>query len=186
MRHSPAFTLIELIIVLALIGLLTGLGYTQFSKFQESSAQNLAMSQIKNYFNLARSLAISRQVPPGSTWTDIDSVMVSISASTKKIDVLGKNGVNLKSYLAQPADITGGVSLNFNSGVGMSVEFNKYKGDINTGGQNCRNSGGMWQDWCVELTNNQEDHQKCLETSQSGLVKVLNKHCDYQLPRGGR
>lgn len=172
MRYSPAFTLIELIVVLALIGILTGLGYTQFSKFQESSAQNLAISQIKNYFDLARSYAISRQAPTGSGWTDIDSVMVSINGSSKKIDILGKNNENLVSYLAQPVDIAGGVSLYFNSGVGLSVVFQKHKGDVKTGGENC----GDNLNWCVEL-GSQDSQYKCLVINKSGLISVDQVGC---------
>lgn len=175
MRYSPAFTLIELIVVLALMGILTGLGYTQFSKFQESSAQNLAISQIKNYYNLARSYAMSRQVPQGSGWTDIDSVMVSLNSSTKKIDILGINGANVSSYLAQPADITGGVSVNFNVGTGISVVFMKYKGDTKTGGQNCQ--GG--RAWCVETLTSQNSEKKCLAINSSGVMGVTNEACEF-------
>lgn len=176
MRYSPAFTLIELIVVLALIGILTGLGYTQFSKFQERSAQNLAISQLKNYFSLARSYAISRQVPVGSGWTDIDGVKVNVNIVTRTIDIVGVYGAEEVSYMAGgPAGIAGGVNfLLGNARQNLSVKFNKYKGDIDLTTQNC-NSGV----WCIQIQNTQDSAIKCIELNNSGLFSVKEVACSF-------
>lgn len=53
MRQQAGFTLIELMIVVAIIGILAAIAIPTFSEYQKKAADKAAMSDVRNFLGLA-------------------------------------------------------------------------------------------------------------------------------------
>lgn len=83
--HNKGFTLIEIVIVIAIIGILAAIGIPQFSKFRRSSHNALAMSDLKNAITAQEAYYAQNKRYAGSLERIIDTRDLDISPKVEMI-----------------------------------------------------------------------------------------------------
>lgn len=155
-KTSPAFTLVELMVVVSIMALLFGLGYAQYQNFNRGQVLNQAALNLKNDLRDAQNSALSGIKPTGCSGVltaykvtfnagsyDIDSEVTGCAASTKTIALPqnvtisslpllpNPNPIRFK-VLAQGTDINGSTTVTLRSSFGQTKTLTiTSSGDIN-------------------------------------------------------
>lgn len=97
--RSAGFTLLELTVVVAIVGLMLGLAMPRFTSLRDSWSVRSAMGELGAAFSLARQTAIARRAPVAVVLdTARGVVQVRGSAgSVRRISLAGSYGVSLGS-----------------------------------------------------------------------------------------
>jgi len=123
-NDKKGFTLIELMIVIAIIGILAAIAIPQFASYRERGTKSTAVSDAKNIANLIETYFSDNQsFPPTASLPDANTVVLSGQTFS-----LSKNNM-IKGYTALgPNGYTFAIS---NTQYNKSVTYNSTAGGLN-------------------------------------------------------
>lgn len=96
----PGFTLVEMLVVIAIIGIIAGIGVYAIQPFQGRASVSNAAVQLQSWLNAARSRAIRDRAPRGLRLLQGDEVQDDAGANITTL-------VTKAIFIDQPDDITG-------------------------------------------------------------------------------
>ncbi len=160
MKYSDGFTLIELMVTLAVFGIVTALAFPGFKLYQQNSNRVTQINDLVATFNLARSEAVKRNLPVSvcastdqatcsnvNNWTTgwivfVDDNLNGVTDATDGNGVFDTGAANEKTLLQAHGRLSGAnlvytdiangaVAVMFN-GRGMPTVFNAAGGKTNS------------------------------------------------------
>ena len=124
-----AFTLIELIIVFALIGLLTSLGIASYSAYNGTQSVQSGAADMQNILRTAQSRAISQVKPTSCGTNPLTGYQVDITVNSQNFTLSAMCGTKqVISSRRLPANVL------FANGSTTSVLFSLASGTVDTAG----------------------------------------------------
>ena len=113
MRNSPAYTLVEILVGITIIGLIFGFGFVSFREFSRRQALTGAAKQIQGDLRLTQELAIAGQKPEDidcdspNTLTGYNFRVNPDSSYTIEAACTGNGGTNVElKEVSLPSDIS--------------------------------------------------------------------------------
>lgn len=155
------FTLVELMVVVAVMIILTGIGAASLNKINSNQELNGLKNELIASFNLARSMAITNQLPTAMDNDSLKFVLVTMAiGGSVKVDAITAGG-NTVPYFSKNNN-----SITTNSIFGFSIE----------NGRLTNNTGVLVDDpLCFTLYLNKDpDDKKYLFIDTTGLIYEKN------------
>lgn len=107
MKNSPAYTLIEILVGITIIGLIFGFGYVSFREFSRRQALAGAVKEIKGDLRLTQALALSGSKPNGCSEYLKGYNFRVVDASSYKIEA----SCGTTTYEDKTVNLSGNVSI---------------------------------------------------------------------------
>ena len=126
--NMKGFTLIELVVVFALIGVLTSIGVTSYTVYNSTQTIQIATGDVLNLLSTAKSRALSQVKPPQCAGKTLSGYQITITAPGSSYAMTVQCGGN--SYLIEsrqlPPNITfvGGSTASIIFGVSSGTSAN--------------------------------------------------------------
>lgn len=125
---NTGFTLIELVVVLAIVGILSGMGISSSMQYNKTQVVDSAAKDFANTLQIAKSRAFTQVKPVGCTGGIISYVVTVTSATryTMRVDCVTTDDTSFRAKT-----LTGGVTL---SPTSSTITFPVLTGGANLGG----------------------------------------------------
>lgn len=123
------FTLIEILLVFAVIGIITTITVTSFGTYSASQTFGTGVSEFANFMSITRSKSISQVKPSVCSSATLEGYMVALTSSTDYVqDVICGGNIYQISKKKLPGQVT------FLTGSASSITFDVSTGTVkNTG-----------------------------------------------------
>lgn len=86
-KKSLGFTLIEIVVVFAVLAILSTIGIASFVTYNQSQTLNVEEGELKSVFNLAKSRAISQTKPSSCESLVLDGYRINISVLSRSYEM---------------------------------------------------------------------------------------------------
>ena len=161
LSEAKGFTLIELIVVIAIMAIMTGIGLAYFNKFNEEKKISGEVSRLVDVLHLARSKSMAGDLSPMPACTDFSGYQVEIIQTAYSFvfccgDCTGGNKIPLQShtlYSTVLADNT------------YSLLFKPSTGVVNT---------GLTSEKTITFTDTSISKSATVTVQNSGLISYTN------------
>lgn len=112
MNRKFGFTLVELMVVVAVMIVLTGVGSASLSQFNNNQQMDGLKDELMTNLNLARNMAITNQLPDG-VGGGVKYVLINLSTGTSVRADAVTNGGNINYFSKENKAITTTISFGF-------------------------------------------------------------------------
>lgn len=148
--QQKGFTLIELIVVFAILGIMTMAGLSAYSVFSNSQGVQVGTADVSNMLTTAKTRAISQASPPQCSGKSLQGYMVAINILNSQFSLSAVCGGN--TYLLSTKDLPAGVT--FQSGSTATVTFNVSTGAPSNSASISLSGNGKTKTISVQSTGN--------------------------------
>lgn len=106
-RHTSAFTLIEILVTLTIVGILFAFGYASFRDFARRQQLAGTVKQLQGDLRLAQQMALSGEKPPDGSCSTLDGIRFGIIPPSEYRIRAQCNGSSTGGYTYKTVNLTG-------------------------------------------------------------------------------
>lgn len=174
MKSECGFTLVELMVVIAITAILGVVAFVNFKDFAQDQILTKAQGQIQTYLRLAQANATAGVIcnnQGGVSWSakfDVNKVKLSCGTSASEQKTQDFEGVEVISIQCSPASNASCPPDGLTFSPPLTVSFAPLNGNLSfTDGDACITSASTMM---IVLRNQKNDAKKCFTISKGGAI----------------